>query len=416
MRALVTLLLACFFTASVAHAAPDYAPGSSEWNGLLELVQLAQKQGCAIVAGDELDWSALKKTDVLWFVYPRASVEPGKLSRFLGAGGRAVVADDFGAAGPALKEALRLSRGGVPVAARDIERYHDNPNLLVAHSQLGTPLGRSTESLVSNHPTAFQAGGLPVAFGFGRGDALVVEEHFQGGGYAVAIADPSVLINNMLELDGNRAFAAALVAETCRAGDEIHLFTQAFTQHGDPPAAFDDVDPGSSPAKFNDVVDKFNQQARTAVGVRRATILLGLAAGLVASFLLLGAFPARGLIRDRWTKAGRLAEGALSPSEMEWDLAGPLGILRAEVTDRLAAALGSPIDFAWQGPSALAERVGARFGPVAARHAGELWRLLKRIRWRDVDGDLVPDERIGRRQLGRAHALATALFDEVQRS
>jgi hypothetical protein len=407
--------LLALFVSGVAHAAPDYAPGSSEWNGLAQLLDLSRQSGCDMVAEDELDWSSLKKSDILWFVYPRAQVEPGKLSRFLAAGGRVVVADDFGAAGPALEKVLHLRRGDVPPG---IEHYHDNPNLPIARSRVQTALGRSAEELVSNHSRAFQTGGMTAPFEFTREDALVVEEHFSGGGYAVAIADPSLFINNMLEIDGNRAFAAALVAETCPTGGKIHLLTQAFLSRGEPPGALDDkADPGSSATKFNDLIDKFNQNAKLATGDRRATIMLGLAAGLIASFLLLGAFAARGLIRDRWTKVGRIADPLeRHPLDEAWDLAGPMGVLRAEVLDRLTVALGGAIDFAWLGPTAIEQRVAAKLGPNAARHAGELWRLLKKIRWREVEGDVIPDERIARRQLMRAHALATALFDELERN
>jgi hypothetical protein len=412
----VRLLVALLLAGGVAHAAPDYAPGSTEWNGLSRLFELAHGAGCHIVAEDELDWSSLKKSDVLWLVYPRALVEPAKLSRFLAGGGRVVIADDFGAAGDALEKSLHLRRGGAPGGA-DVERFNDNPRLPVARPG-SSPLSRAAEELVSNHPASFQRDEYPVAFQFGDGGALVVEKRFQGGGYAVAIADPSIFINNMLELDGNQAFAGALVAATCRAGDKLHLLAPIFVQRGEPPATLEEpADSSTSPARVNDLVGDFNGRARTSLADRRVTLTLGLTVGLLASFLLLGAFPARGLIRDRWTKMGRIADPLLAhPLDQAWDLAVPLAVLRQEALDRLAAALGGPVDFDWVGPTAIAERVRARRGDEAARLAGELWRVLKKVRWRTVEGDPIPDERIGRRQLQRAHALASALFDELERT
>src|SRR5262249_54877572 len=118
----------------------------------------------------------------------------------------------------------------------EVDRYNKNPQLPIAHARLQTALGRSTPQLVANHPAAF-ATAMPATFELSPGAALVVEGRV-GRGQLVAIADPSVLINNMLEIEGNRAFARELIATTCKPGrDRILLYTQVFRSQGEPAEA-----------------------------------------------------------------------------------------------------------------------------------------------------------------------------------
>jgi hypothetical protein len=406
MRSLALLLLA-----TNAFAATDYAPGSTEWNGLSRLWEDARAAGCEMRALDELDWSALEGRDVLWFVYPRGVVEAQKLKRFLAAGGRALIADDFGAAAQSL-EALGLRRGAAPARADDLVRYHENVNLPLARSALSTALGRSTESLVANHPASF-ATALPATFEFRRGAALVVEGRV-GRGSFVALADPSVLINNMLEIDGNRAFARALIAETCRAGiDRITLVTQTFSSRGDPPAQLDDA-AGSSPFdRFNGSLARINASLHAQLAQPPAQVALGALAALIALVAFAGAFPARRVIADRWTRAtlpqaeAQLVDGWSVP----WDFAAPVAVVRRETLERLEALIG-PIDFDELGPQALERKVADAVNPEAGRRAAELWRRLHRLRW----GALQPEGFIPRRELDRLHALASQLFSELEQN
>lgn len=405
MRAIALLAFA-----SIANAAPDYAPGSTEWNGLAKLWDEARQAGCAIKAVDELDWSSLDGHDVLWFVYPRGTVDATRLRRFLQAGGRALVADDFGAAAQAL-EALGLRRG-VPPAA--VERYHENPNLPLARSRLSTALGRSAESLVANHPASFSSA-LPATFAFRPGAALVVEGRI-GKGSFVALADPSVLINNMLEIDGNRAFARALYAETCRPGvDRIVLLTQTFAAHGDPPAQLDDSNGSTAFERFNAGIGRLNASVHAQLAQPPVPFALAAVATVIALVAFAGGFPDRRPIHDRWTRAtvpageGQLVDGWSVP----WDYGAPVAVLLAETLERLEARIGA-IAFDDLGPQALERRVAEKCSPAAGRAAAELWRRLHRLRWRNADGAIQPEGFVGRRDLDRLHALARALFSELE--
>ncbi|HZS39349.1 MAG TPA: DUF4350 domain-containing protein [Polyangia bacterium] len=415
------LLLA---SSAAARAAGDYSPASTEWNGLSRLVDVAAASGCRVQPTDQLDWSELGAHDVLWFVYPRAAVDAGKLDRWLQAGGRAVVADDFGAADAALR-ALGIRRSRAAVEVPDAARYHHNANLPIARPALATELGHSTDALVANHPASFESA-IPPTFAFTQGAALVVEGNV-GRGYFVAIADPSVLINNMLELDGNRAFARALVERTCHSGERVVLLTQTFTSRGEPTGAQAIDDSAQPPARYASLFNKMFVDGNHKIAENESRsgfwVLAGFLA-LIALALVAGAFPGRSRIDDHWTHARRLigtSQGADGTAALEWQpLAGlpwdyglAAAILREEVIDRLRLALEQPIDFDWVLPQSLAARVRAKAGPLAGRHAAELWRALHRIRWRTVDGETAPDERIARRRFVQLHALATAFFDAL---
>jgi Domain of unknown function (DUF4350) len=403
------LVLVALFAAR-ASAAGDYQPKSTEWNGLSALIETAHAAGCDMQAADRLDWSSLGPKDVLWFVYPRASIDPRTLDRWLRGGGRIVIADDFGAADAALR-ALFIRRSRATVDVPDADRYHHNAALPIARPALLTPLGRSTDGIVANHPATFESA-IPPTFRFGPGAALVVEGTVARGRF-VAVADPSVFINNMLEIDGNRAFARALVAETCRAGrDRILLFTQTFAQSGEPPAEIATPEESASVfAAFNDAMGDVNRRAHDADG--RALTLLAALLALITAALLAGAFPAHAPLGDQWTRAQKGEFSWQLLSGIPWDYGLAAAIVRDEMLERLRDAIGSS-DVDMLMPQELGARVRARFGAEAGQRATELWRLLHRVRWRTLDGTTAPDERVPRGYFVKLHRAATALFDALE--
>src|SRR5690606_22287377 len=85
----------------------------------------------------------------------------------------------------------------------------------------GHPLARGVAGLVLNHPALFtRVDGPTPVFGFDDGSAVVVVGQL-GAGQVVAIADPSVLINRMLELEGNLGFARNLLGHLAAAGGRV---------------------------------------------------------------------------------------------------------------------------------------------------------------------------------------------------
>jgi hypothetical protein len=268
-------LLFAFFLASPALAArSEYAIDSEDWNSISTLITLAAGQGCAPIPSTYLDWSSLLASDALWVLYPRAHLDDRHLRRFVASGGRALLADDFGEAAPTLT-ALGIER--VRLSSPPESGYFEERSFLpIAHRGLQTELGRATDKLVANHPMALRSK-LPATFLFNPDAALVVEARI-GRGQLVTLSDPSVLINNMLELDGNRAFAQELVAESCRTGGRIFLLTGSFTSSGEPIGREDKV--------FGSQIRSFLRQSEAALrGVMQDPSLASILAGLFA-FLL----------------------------------------------------------------------------------------------------------------------------------
>jgi hypothetical protein len=391
MRALLFLLL------SSGAWAEDYDLESQQWNGLGTIAGEIEQAGCRASAPRVLDWGTLGPRDVLWFIYPEVAVDPGRLKRHLAQGGRALIADDFGAAGEALT-ALEVHRAHGPLPS-EVPRYRDNPNLPIAHPQLATELGRATVEIVANHPARFDSR-LPATYTFGEGLALVVEGQV-GTGWFVALSDPSVLINNMLEIDGNRAFAQALVRRMCTSGERILIFSHGFSTRGDVP------EEGSAFSRFNAMLASMNSALHDDLANGRVMAAAAVALALVGLFTLFGSFPARGAVDQHWTRLGALLERS-DPEPLGWEYTLPAGVIRDEAVDRLGAALAISVER--MGPSELGRRVESQLGIEAGRRAAELWRELHRLGWKPGER---PVEAISARRFRHMHQLATALFDEL---
>lgn len=377
-----------FLAATRALAAGgDYRLDSREWNGLGRLAEEAHAAGCAITATETLDWSALEARDVVWFVYPRTAVDGGMLRRWLEAGGRAVVADDFGASDAALAALeIRRLRGELP----SVDRYDGNAALPIARQTLSTELSVGIGDLVANHPAFFLAS-TPATFAFSPGAALVVEGRL-GKGYFVAIADPSVLINNMLDIDENLAFARALVKRTCKPGERIHLVTQSFVARGEPSAELGAATGDSWFTRFNRFVESIDDSAHSAADDRTLGALATVMAAL-ALVLFARSWPAPGRIDGHWTRAATVDTGWRA-----WSREATATYLRDEVALRLSDTLGRSVSD-WT-PAELERRVARVHGPRAAAHAARLWTQLGRTPvW------------LSARSLAALHASATRLFD-----
>jgi hypothetical protein len=408
VRRAVSVVFAVALALPGAARAEDYDLESPSWNGLATFAADADEAGCTVSTPASLDWSTLGAHDVLWFIYPEVSVDGGRLKRHLASGGRALVADDFGAAASALSALeIRHEKGPLPAT---VPRYRDNPHLPIAHSTLATELGRSAGEIVANHPARFETA-LPATFGFGEGEALVVEGQV-GTGYFVALSDPSVLINNMLELEGNREFARALARRLCRPGDRILAFTHSFQMKGDPAD-----DEGSPFQRFNQALGGVNGALHDGAGGGRALGLAAVALAVIALFVFAGAFPARDSVGGDWLRFERLLQreepALLLPSGLPWDYSLPSGVVRDEAVDRLSAALGVSVER--MGPSELGRRVESLVngdaGADAGRRAAELWRELHRLGWKPGER---PVESISARRFRRMHELATSLFAALE--
>ena len=187
----------------------DFSTLNVGWNGLSEFIEVARLEGVTVEVTQHLVLGELAATDAVIIVHPTEALPAAGLTAFLRAGGRVALADDFGA-GDSLLNVFRIVRTDPDRAGVGVLRLRGNPELLVARPQRGHPLGEGVTALVTNHPRVLRHPELEPIFSLEGNDAVVLAGAV-GGGRLVAMSDPSVLINNMLQLASNRQFAANLV-------------------------------------------------------------------------------------------------------------------------------------------------------------------------------------------------------------
>jgi hypothetical protein len=152
----------------------------------------------------------------------------GRLRQFLEDGGTIVVAEDYGPHGNALLASLNASARVDGQPLRDERHHYRSPALPVATNVSGEPADAGVEELTLNHGTAVKPNGATVlarSSGFAYRDendneqldenetlasypVVTIEE--VGDGRVIVASDPSMLINAMLERDGNRRFVGWL--------------------------------------------------------------------------------------------------------------------------------------------------------------------------------------------------------------
>jgi hypothetical protein len=196
--------------------ADDYVVGNSGWNGLSELLVIARDAGIDVRALPRIDLHSISPRDGVLIVYPSQPPPRPDLSAFMLEGGRLAIADDFGAGGPLLL-AFGVHRSAPPPSPRQL-RLRGNRNVLIARPGARHPLSANVLALVTNHPQALHHDELEAIFSLGGPDSAVVLSGAVGKGRLLAISDPSTLINNMLELSGNRIFARNLVRYLAQSG------------------------------------------------------------------------------------------------------------------------------------------------------------------------------------------------------
>jgi len=221
VRGLASFLRLALLSTMVASSAPstlraqtsaasgDFATENAQWNGLSELLAVAAEEDAELVVTSRLDLGTLTPVDGLLVVYPTEGLPTEDLSDFMRAGGRIAVADDFGAA-DSLFRVFRIGRADPNPDAPSVLRLRGNDELLVARPLTQHPLTEGVGAVVTNHPRILFHAELEPIFAIGDQEAIVLAGAV-GEGRLVAIGDPSLFINNMLELDGNRRFASNLL-------------------------------------------------------------------------------------------------------------------------------------------------------------------------------------------------------------
>ena len=196
--------------------AEDLSTREPAWNGLSELRTLADQMGVAVITPERIDVAQLGVEDALLVVHPVESLPSAELSAFLRSGGRLAIADDFGS-GRALLSSFGIGLFA-PSRGEGEKLLRGQAHLMLASRKSTHPLSRSAAVLVTNHPQVLSHRQLEPIYALRDGSDAIVLSGAVGKGRLVAISDASVLINNMLQFEGNRAFARDLLAYLIGSG------------------------------------------------------------------------------------------------------------------------------------------------------------------------------------------------------
>jgi hypothetical protein len=223
-----------------ARAAPFDLSGSG-WEEAGELVRLARGElGTArVVTTAQIDFTDLKPEDGLLLLYPERSLDVDELSKFMRAGGRVIMLDDFGR-GESLLTNFGMAR--VPIPKHPAESLRKNPQLALAEPASPHPVVAEVNRVVTNHATGITHPALSpvlkIRASSGEEDVVVAVAGAVGQGRLLAVGDPSIVMNSMLRYAGNKAFARGLIRYAVdsdawgKRGGRLFIAAGAFEQKG----------------------------------------------------------------------------------------------------------------------------------------------------------------------------------------
>ncbi len=267
----------------------EYDPYSQGWNGLASFVGLAEGMGFSVDIRESLEWDTLEAKDILFLVFPLQRVDPAKLAAYVQAGGNVVIADDFGDGKEAM-QAMGLLRIEVE-QARSSRFYEGRMYAPIANARGDHPLAREVGDVVTNHPAVMtRIEGATTIVGLDDGAVVVAGE--RGFGKYVAVSDPSIFINRMLQFPGNVQLTSNIfnwLDRGNRRARNIVLLRGNRDMYGEPPPYIDDANAdnlGRSISAFNDWLYKAREWLLTPAAMKTLAALLAAALFLLALIAL----------------------------------------------------------------------------------------------------------------------------------
>jgi hypothetical protein len=374
---LLALIACAVLAASRQASAAPFDPRSEDWEGLSQLVRMAQAdlgpRRVAVVS--TLDVGKLKREDGLLLVHPERTVDSAELSAFMRAGGRLVLLDDYGT-GDGLLARFGIRR--VPLPERPAEMLRGNPSFAVAEPAGAHPAVRDVSRVVTNHATGLEHPALSpvlVVHGDGEPDVLLAVAGAVGQGRLLAVGDASVAINSMLRYPGNRTLCAALVrylmeddAWGAREG-KLYILANDFETIGS--FGGDDSRLAGAAGGARRALEEALETLRHDGMPPLAAYLLALAIGLaVVVWTSVRAGRTHKVIAPRFVRR--------VPAVAQGGVAGHAAVLQAPRTSRLLALL--------EFKSALEEDLATRLGLDRPPPHDELLARLRAAQLLDADG------------------------------
>ena len=369
----IVLVVGFVLFAGNALATPFDLTGS-DWEGGAELVRLARSElGAArVVPTSQLDFGELKPDDGLLLLYPERSLDVDELSKFMRAGGRVILLDDFGR-GEGLLQSFGMKR--VPAPRHPAESLRHNPQLALAEPASAHPVVADVSRVVTNHPTGLSHPDLsPVLKIRSEGteaDVYVAVAGAVGQGRLLAVGDPSIVMNSMLKYAGNKTFARGLVRYAVdsdawgKRGGRLFIASGTFEQKGSYGGEQNAI--SSFLRDLKDLLDQIRRDGLPAVLAYGAAIALGLA-----------------LVVWVGSRAGRLHKPVIprfvrrTPPVAQGGVAGHAAVIGAPQTTRVLAIL--------ELKSALEEQLTTLLGLNKVPGHQELTKQIAERRLLDADG------------------------------
>lgn len=278
------LVLTCFLLfVGPAWSAPFDLQGN-DWEGGTEVVRLARAElgSSRVVATPQIDFGELKPEDGLILLYPERSLDIDELSKFMRAGGRVIMLDDFGR-GESLLANFGMKR--VPSPRHPAESLRKNPQLALAEPASAHPVVADVNRVVTNHPTGLVhpdlSPVLKIRGAAGEPDVVIAVAGAVGQGRLLAVGDPSIAMNSMLRYSGNKTFIRGLVRYAVdsdawgKRGGRLFIASGKFEQKGSFGGEHDAF--ADWLRDFRDLMDQIRKDGLPAVLAYCVAIALGLA-------------------------------------------------------------------------------------------------------------------------------------------
>ncbi len=299
----------------------DYRLANTDWNGLSQLTELARAENIELKLVSNIDFQKLKTQQPIFIIHPQQPFAVSNLTNFVFAGGRILLADDFGTS-DALFDRLAISRVQMAPANLPHSEFVDNNPAFPIFKPTGRhPLLNDVQQLVANRPAVLFNVGSPVV-SFSENGGLVYDMSL-GDGKVILLGDPSMLINNMLFVADNAAFAKNALRYLCAdiTPCTILVALETWTESGNftPP-----TDPTEHKSALQTHIDNINQAiANLPKNLLLADLLyylsILLTLGLIA--YLATVFSLRRPAAYSQFIARTLDSTPTSPSELDWNIA-----------------------------------------------------------------------------------------------
>lgn len=240
----VTAILAIGVAAATSPTA--FGPYNPSWDGTSEFRTLADDDPAveSTILRDTATYDDLEANETVVFVNAPAQsyddADAARVRAFLDAGGTVVVLENFEAPGNDLLEAVGAQARFDGQVLRDERHYHEGPTMPIATGVADHPSTNATDQLTLNYATAVEPGNAtPIVSTSGYaylgnpddeiGDDAELRPHpvvtveSVGNGEVVAVGDPSIQINAMIDEPDNAAFLQGLyTGKTTVAFDVSH--------------------------------------------------------------------------------------------------------------------------------------------------------------------------------------------------